>query len=46
MTVLSYLYGIIIDLAINAPTHGNNFVYVNNATIKHYLKGKWKLLRN
>ena len=32
MTVLSSSYGIIIDRAINAPGHGNNFVDGLNAT--------------
>ena len=39
-------YGILIDLTINSPDHGNNFVDVINATNKLYLKGKWNFLIN
>ena len=46
MTVLSSSYGIMIDLAMNAPGHGNNVVYGLNETDKHDLKGKWNLLVN
>ena len=38
MNILLYLYGIILDLAINASGNGNNVVYVLNATDKCYLK--------
>ena len=38
MTVFSYLYGIIIYHAINAPGHINNAVYGINTTDKRYLK--------
>ena len=40
MTVLSSLYGIIMDCAINAQGHGNNVVGGLNETEKTYLKGK------
>ena len=46
MTVLLYSYGIIIDCAINALGHGNDFVDGINATKKLYLNGKWNLLLN
>ena len=39
MTVLSSLYGIIMDHAINAPGNGKNVVDVPNETYKDYLKG-------
>ena len=38
MSVISSLYGIIIDLAINTPGHGKNVVYGINAMDKRYLK--------
>ena len=44
MTVLSSSYGIIMDLSINAPGHGNNVVDVLNATYKRYLKGKMEII--
>ena len=44
MTVLSYLYGIIMDLAINAPGHSGTFVRGINATDKHYLKNQMESL--
>ena len=37
MTVLPYLYEIMMDRAINAPGHGMNFCRIN-ATDKLYLK--------
>ena len=40
MTVLSSSYSIIMDLAMNAPCHGNNFIYGLNTTGKRYLKGE------
>ena len=40
MTVLPYSYGIIMDLAINAPGHGNNVVHGLNATKTRYMKGQ------
>ena len=46
MTVISYLYGIIMDIAINAPVHGNNVVDALNATDKRYLTEKLNLLIN
>ena len=39
ITVLSYSYGIIMYLEINAPVRGNNVVDEINATEKRYLKG-------
>ena len=44
MTVLLYLYGIIMDSAINAPGHGNNVVNGINATDKLLLNKKRNLL--
>ena len=44
MTVLSSSHGIIMDCAINAPGHGNNFFDGINATGKRYLKGKMELI--
>ena len=38
MTVLSYLYGIIMDLSINAPVHVGNFFGGLNSTEILYLK--------
>ena len=38
MTVLSSLYGIIMDHEINAPGHRKNVVDITNATYKRYLK--------
>ena len=38
MTVLSYSYGIIMDLAINVPGHGKNVIDGLNATEKSYLR--------
>ena len=43
-TVLSYLYGIIIECAINAPVRVNNFVGGLNSTDKHYLEEQMKFL--
>ena len=43
MTVLSYLYAIIIDREINVPDYGNNIVYGLIATDKPYLKEKIEL---
>ena len=43
-TVLSSLYGIIVDCAINAPVHGNNVVNRFNATNKLYLKELMEVL--
>ena len=40
ISVLSYLYGIIMERARNAPGHGNNAVNRINATEKLYLKEK------
>ena len=40
MTVLSSLYSIIMDRAINAPGYGKNVVDRLNATEKCYLKGE------
>ena len=39
LTVLSYLYGIIMDRVINVLGNVNNVVDGNNATDKRYLKG-------
>ena len=44
MTVLSYLYGIIMDRAINSYGHGDNDVVGLNATDKHYLRGVMVLI--
>ena len=44
MTVLSYLYGIIIDREINTPGHGKNVVDEINTTEKHFLKEKMELI--
>ena len=44
ITLLSPLYGIITDLAINAPGHGNNVVDGLNETGKHYLKEKMEII--
>ena len=41
---MSSSYGIIIDLAINAPGHGNNALYGLNATEKSHLKGEMELM--
>ena len=38
MTLLSSLYGIIMDNSVNAPGHGNNAVDSINYTGKLYLK--------
>ena len=38
ITVISYLYGIIMGCAINAHSHGNNTVDRLNATVKNDLK--------
>ena len=40
MNVLSYLYGIIMYCAINAPGHGNDVVDELNATDKNNFKEK------
>ena len=44
MTVLSYLYGILMGSTINAPGHGNNFVNTINVTDKIYLREQMELL--
>ena len=44
MTVLSSLYGIIMDRSINSPGNGNDIVDVLNATDKRYLKEQMELL--
>ena len=44
MNLLSSSYGIITDLAINAPGHGKNVVNRLNATDKRYFKGKMELV--
>ena len=44
MTVLSYLYGIILHRAINAPGHGNNVVDGLNGRDKCYLIQKIELI--
>ena len=44
MTVLLYLYDIIMDRAMNAPGHVNNVVDGINAIATHYLKGKMELI--
>ena len=44
MTVLSSLYGIIMDRSINSPGNGNDIVDVLNATDKLYLKEQMELL--
>ena len=46
MTVLSYLYGIIMYCTINAPGNGNNVVDVINAADKLFLKVKRNFLVN
>ena len=38
MNALSSSYGIIMNIVIKAPGHGNKFVDRINATEKHYLK--------
>ena len=40
-TVLSYLYGVIMDHAINAPGHRNNVVDGLNDTKKYILRNIW-----
>ena len=42
--MLSYLYDVITDRAINAPGHGNNVVNGINGTGKLYLKDQRKRL--
>ena len=44
MTVLSYLYGIMMDFSINSPGHGKMVFNGRNATSKCYLKEQIKLL--
>ena len=44
MTMLSFLYGIIMDRKINTPGHGNSFVDGLNATDKLYLRGEMELI--
>ena len=44
MTVLSSLYGIMVDRAINRPVHGNNVVDGLNATKKRYFKEQMKII--
>ena len=40
ITMFSYLYGTIMDRAINAPGYGKNVVDGLNEMKKRYLKGK------
>ena len=44
MTILSSLYGIILDSAINALGNGKNVFDLLNATYKRYLRGEIKLI--
>ena len=44
MTVLSYLYVMIMDHSTNAPGHGNNIVYGLNATENIYLKEQMEII--
>ena len=44
IAVLSSSYGIIMDLAVNTPYHGNNAVDRLNATDKRHLKGGMELV--
>ena len=44
MTLLSLLYGIIIYLAMNAPSHEKNVVYGINTTDKRYMKAQMELI--
>ena len=44
MTVLSSLYGLIMDRSIRTPGHGKNVVYGIDATNKHYLKDQIQLI--
>ena len=44
MTVLSYLYVIIMNHVIDAPAHGNNVVARLNANEKYYFKIQMELL--
>ena len=44
MTVLSYLYGITMDHAINEPVHGKNVVDAINDTEKPYFREQMKIL--
>ena len=44
MNVLLSSYGIIMDRAINAPGHGNNNIYLLNATYIQYLKGEMEFM--
>ena len=44
MTVLSYLYGIIMDRAMNSPRHGKSIVDGLNDNDKFYLREKMELL--
>ena len=46
MTVLSFLYAIIMYRSINAQGRVNNAVDGINTTDKLYLNGKWDLLVN
>ena len=44
MTVLSYLYGIIMDRSMNAPVHRNNVVGGINANYKLHVKSEMETL--
>ena len=44
MNVLSYLYGIIMNLSINAPGHKNNVVDGHNSTDTRSFKEQTELL--
>ena len=44
ITVLSSLYGIIMDREIKVPGNGKNVVDGINATDKHYLKEQMELI--
>ena len=44
MKIISYLYGIIMYHAMNAPGHGNNVVDDINTTEKYYWKEQMELI--
>ena len=44
MTVLAYLYFVIMYRSINSPHHGKNVVNELNAMDKHYLKEKMEII--
>ena len=44
MTVLSSSYGIILEIAMNAPGHEKNLVDRLNAKVKTYLKEQMELI--